>query len=139
MKKIFFVGFILFSLFSCSQHQKEQAAAKSSDGQSGAPEINFEKTEHNFNTIIMGERVEYSFHFTNTGDAPLIITGIRSGCGCTVGDYPKDPLKPGEEGKIKVVFNSSGKKGFQSQSVRILNNSPESTKTLRITAEVIEQ
>lgn len=139
MKNIILLSFILFSLFSCSPQQKDQATDKENNGENTSAEISFEKTEHNFKKIISGERVEYSFRFTNTGDAPLIITGIRSGCGCTVGDYPKDPLKPGEEGKIKVVFNSSGRKGFQSQSVSILNNTQESPKTLRITAEVIEQ
>ncbi len=139
MTKILFMSFILFSLLSCSQQQKKETSAKENNGANTASEISFEKTEHNFNKIITGERVEYSFRFTNTGNAPLIITGVRSGCGCTVGDYPKDPLQPGEEGKIKVVFNSSGRRGFQSQSVRILNNTQESTVTLRITAEVIEQ
>ncbi|MFW6227007.1 MAG: DUF1573 domain-containing protein [Bacteroidota bacterium] len=99
----------------------------------------FRKTTHDFGKIITGERVAYAFRFTNSGNRPLIITGIRSGCGCTVGDYPKDPVKPGEEGKINVVFNSAGRRGFQSESVKVLSNSEESVITLRITAEVLQQ
>lgn len=103
------------------------------------PIVEFQKTSHNFGKIITGERVAYAFRFQNSGTSPLIITGIRSGCGCTVGDYPKDPIKPGEEGKVNVVFNSAGRRGFQSESVRVLTNAEESVVTLHITAEVLDQ
>ncbi|TVQ88696.1 MAG: DUF1573 domain-containing protein [Bacteroidetes bacterium] len=103
------------------------------------PEIKFDKELHDFGKIISGERVVYGFRFTNTGSSPLIITGIRSGCGCTVADYPKEPLMPGDDGRIQIVFNSSGRRGFQSESVRVLTNAKESIVTLRITAEVLER
>jgi len=126
---------------SCNLTSNENNQNTTSNNQTGEknPEINFEKTVHDFGKIIKGERVAYSFRFTNAGNSPLVISAVRSGCGCTVGDYPKDPLKPGETGKIDVVFNSSGRNGFQSESVRVLNNSSESALTLRITAEVLEQ
>lgn len=104
-----------------------------------APVAEFQKTTHDFGKIITGEKVAYAFRFTNSGNHPLVITGIRSGCGCTVGDYPKDPVKPGEEAKINVVFNSAGRRGFQSESVKVLSNSEESVITLRVTAEVLQQ
>jgi hypothetical protein len=140
MKHIALLGLLLGILFSCNQEGKKsdansQIAQKS---QESVAILNFEKLEHNFNQISTGEKVAYSFKFTNTGSAPLLITGTQTGCGCTAGDYPKEPIKPGEQGKINVVFNSAGRKGFQSESIRVLNNSKESPVTLRITAEVFD-
>jgi hypothetical protein len=128
-------------MISCSQYGQEKAAGTSGSNsfEGNGPQITFDKSVHEFNQIVAGEKVSYAFRFTNTGDSPLIITGIRSGCGCTVGDYPKEPLKPGEQGRITVVFNSSGRRGFQSESVNVLNNSDESPIVLRITAQVAEQ
>ncbi len=145
MKYLFFSGFFLLLLIgmtvSCNTKTNEtnQNATAPEQTENSSPEISFEKTVHDFGKIIKGERVAYSFRFTNSGNSPLVISAVRSGCGCTVGDYPKDPVKPGNEGKIAVVFNSAGRNGFQSESVRVLNNSSESALTLRITAEVIEQ
>ncbi|MFW5757514.1 MAG: DUF1573 domain-containing protein [Bacteroidota bacterium] len=103
------------------------------------PEISFEKNVHDFGKIISGERVAYGFKFSNTGNAPLLITGVRSGCGCTVGDYPEEPLLPGESGRIDVIFNSSGRTGAQSENVRVLTNATDRPINLRITAEAIQQ
>src|SRR5688572_27672382 len=73
------------------------------------PVMTFEKTSHNFGKITQGEVVEYEFRFKNTGDADLIITNAKSTCGCTVPDWPKQPIRPGESGNIKVKFSSEGK------------------------------
>jgi hypothetical protein len=140
MKPYLIILLMSAAFFSCSQPVKNNQPDQSTQGdplQSSA-EITFEKKVHEFNQIFQGEKVAYSFKFSNTGKVPLIIYGVRSGCGCTVGDYPKEPLKPGEQGSIKVVFNSSGRRGFQSESVSVLNNSQESPVTLRITAQVSE-
>lgn len=45
------------------------------------------------------------FEFTNTGDAPLIITDVKSSCGCTVPSKPTEPIQPGKTGKIEVKYN----------------------------------
>jgi hypothetical protein len=103
-----------------------------------APEVTFEKMAHDFGPILSGEKVAYNFRFTNTGNAPLIIISTRSGCGCTVGDYPKEPIPPGGEARVKVMFNSAGRRGFQSESVRVVTNATPQEYLLRITAEVIQ-
>lgn len=113
-------------------------AEKTADMAEKAPEITFEKSTHDFGNVFMGERVTYNFKFTNTGNSPLIIIGTRSGCGCTAGEYPKEPIAPGGEARINVTFNSAGRRGFQSESVRVITNATPQEHLLRITAQVIQ-
>ncbi len=83
----------------------DSSAPKPSDDTKGAV-ITFEKTDHDFGTITQGEQAEYSFKFQNTGTQDLLISSAVASCGCTVPDYPKEPIKPGAFGSIKVKFNS---------------------------------
>jgi hypothetical protein len=68
--------------------------------------IAFEKMAHDFGTITSGELAEYNFKFTNVGKEDLLISNAQASCGCTVPEYPKNPIKPGQSGFIKVKFNS---------------------------------
>lgn len=68
--------------------------------------VKFEKITHDFGEIPEGKSVSYTFKFTNTGDQPLVVHQAFPGCGCTVTDYTKDPIAPGESGEVKAVFNS---------------------------------
>ena len=98
--------------------------------------IKFDKEEHDFGTLLQGEVVTYSFHFTNTGNMPLIISEVGSSCGCTVGDYPRKPIEPGKTGDIKVTYNSSGHHGFQSRFLTVMSNTIPAKTILRIKATV---
>lgn len=100
------------------------------------PKMTFDQDVHDFGTIKEGQTVVYTFNFTNTGEADLIITKAHGSCGCTVPDYPKEPIKPGESGKIKVSFNSTGKKGVQEKTVTITSNTIIKIEKLTITAKV---
>ncbi|MBV8252515.1 MAG: DUF1573 domain-containing protein [Chitinophaga sp.] len=85
--------------------------------------ITFEEKIHDFGEITQGEKVEYSFKFTNTGKQDLVIEDAISSCGCTVPEWPKEPLKPGQSGFIKVIFDSAGKEGYTQKEVSLrLNN-----------------
>jgi hypothetical protein len=101
-----------------------------------APDFKFEVDEYNFGTIKQGESVNYDFNFTNTGKDPLIITEAHGSCGCTVPVWPKDPIKKGEKGQIKVTFNSTGKMGMQDKTVTITSNAKESSKVLHLKGNV---
>jgi len=101
------------------------------------PVFKFEEIEHDFGKIIQGESVSYDFKFTNTGKTDLIIVDVSSSCGCTVPSFPKTPIRPGEEGAIKVSFNSAGKFGFQAKSVLVVANTQPNTTLLRIKVQIV--
>ncbi len=100
------------------------------------PVMKFEKEEHNFGTIKQGDKVEYTFQFANNGKEPLIISEAHGSCGCTVPEWPKQPIKKGEKGTIKVTFNSAGKQGMQDKTVTITSNAADSPKVLHIKGTV---
>ena len=100
--------------------------------------MTFDKTEHDFGIINGGDKVQYSFNFKNTGKTDLIISNAAGSCGCTIPEYPKGIIKPGEASKIKVSFNSAGKHGEQHKSVRITTNTEKGTESLLITASIKE-
>jgi hypothetical protein len=102
----------------------------------GLPQIQFNQTEHDFGKVIQGERVTYAFKFKNTGDADLVIGSISATCGCTATDYPRTPIKPGEENMIKVTFDSAGKEGFQHKTITVAANTQPSSTVLSIKAMV---
>jgi len=102
------------------------------------PEMTFATKDHDFGTIEADSKVNYSFTFKNTGQADLIISRAVGSCGCTIPEYPKDPIKAGESGKIDVSFNSANKHGNQQKSVTIYTNSKAGVESLYITASIKE-
>ena len=104
-----------------------------------APKMIFEKEVFEFGTIVQGEKVQYSFKFKNTGKTPLIISNATATCGCTVPAYPTSPIKPGETGVIKVVFNSEGKLDLQDKVVTITSNANPAANQLHLIGEVTEK
>lgn len=103
------------------------------------PVLSFADTLHNFGSLKENEVVSYGFSFTNTGKTPLIITSASGSCGCTVADYPHDPVLPGQAGVMKVSFNSAGKHGHQEKSVTIAANTVRNIHMLYIQAEVSDK
>ncbi len=88
-----------------------------------------ESTLHNFGNINQGEIVEHVFEFTNTGTEDLQISGTSASCGCTVPEHSKDPVPPGQKGKVVVKFDSKGKSGQQNPVVTVnANTSPKQIK-----------
>lgn len=101
------------------------------------PKMQFDKVFHDFGQILAGEKVTYSFKFTNTGKTDLIINTAAGSCGCTVPEFPKEPIKPGKSGFIKVQFNSEGRSGIQDKQVTIVANTIPNINELKIRAEVV--
>jgi len=121
--------------FAVAQNDKTTADTKPVSNPN-APVMKFENDVFDFGTIKQGDKVEHTFVFTNAGKEPLIITEAHGSCGCTVPEWPKEPLKKGEKGSIKVTFNSSGKMGVQEKTITINSNASENPKILRIKGNI---
>ncbi len=103
----------------------------------GTTEVTFETEDHDFGTITQGDKVVYNFKFKNTGKADYVIKEAKGSCGCTVPEYPKDPISPGDEGNIKVSFNSAGKMGETEKTVTLSCNIKEGIKVLHIKSNIV--
>ena len=113
--KYFYIWIASFVMLSCTSPETKNSIIDGS-------EIAFEKKVYDFGTISEGEVVEHTFKFTNTGYTDLIISNASASCGCTIPDWPKEPIAPGKQGKIKVKFNSNGKKDMITKDITILAN-----------------
>lgn len=91
---------------------------------SAQAKIEFKETTHNFGQFSeKSPVVSCSFTFTNVGDAPLVINQAIASCGCTVPEYTKTPIQPGESGEIKVTYNGTGKfPGHFKKSITVRTN-----------------
>lgn len=111
------------------------AAAQNASGK--APNIKMLSRAHDFGVITDEHNVTTSFEFVNDGDAPLVISNVRGGCGCTVPQLDKDVYEPGESGVVTVMFNPNKKKGTTRQKVTITSNDPDEPRAqVEITADV---
>lgn len=99
--------------------------------------INFESTVHDYGTIEQGSDGTYEFKFTNGGKTPLILSNVRSSCGCTVPSWTKEPVAPGKDGTIKVVYNTHNIGNF-SKSVTVSSNAKNADVMLQIKGNVVK-
>ena len=119
---------LFLASFSIAQNLENQSSPTTT--------IEFEENEFDWGTITQGEKVSYVFKFTNTGNEPLLIKKAKGSCGCTVPQWPKAPIAPGEQGEISVVFNSKGKMGKQSKRVTITANTDPGQTFLTVKGEI---
>lgn len=118
------IGLGVLPLFS----QDTQAARTDS--------ILFEKLVHDYGTIKQGSDGSFEFKYSNKGSAPLVLTEVRSSCGCTVAEWPREPLAPGKEGVIKVNYNTKILGNF-SKPVTVYSNASNNPVVLRVKGNVI--
>ena len=88
----------------------------------GGPKIEFKETEYNFGDIKEGDQAKHEFVFTNTGDAPLILTNVEPSCNCTTPEWPKQPIMPGKSEKIVAIFDSKDRPGAFNKSIEVFSN-----------------
>ena len=132
MKKLFLLS--LFAIFSMSFGfaQTNQPEKEDVDGAG----ITFEKLVHDDGTIKKGGDGTCSFQFTNNGNEPLILSGVRASCGCTTPSWTKAPIMPGQTGEIKVKYNTHNVGGF-TKSVTVTSNAVNSPRiVLKIKGQV---
>ena len=111
-------------------------AEKNAD-QVDMPKIELSQDFFDFGEMNQKESVSTEFVIKNTGDAPLLIRSAKGSCGCTVPEWPKEPVAVGEEAVIKVTFNSGNKKGKQNKTVTLVTNAIPNTKVLIIKGTVL--
>ena len=146
MKKNLLLAFVALSFASCQPNTKtaETTAADSTTATTAATQtstaaISFATETYDFGEIKKGEIVTYNFKFTNTGKEPLIIKDALATCGCTVPEIPKEPILPGAEGVLKVVFNSAGKPaGPLRKQITVSSNAVNSPAAINVMGTIKE-
>ena len=103
MKKVFSLLIVMAFVFSAAAQDANADKPKKVK----EPEITFESLVHDYGEIMQGDNGTCEFVFKNTGKADLILTNCRSSCGCTVPEWPKDPIAPGKKAVIKVKYNTN--------------------------------
>ena len=103
-------------------------------------QIKFDKTTHNFGTFSEKDpKVTCTFTYTNIGEQPLVINQAVASCGCTVPEYTKTPVQPGEKGEIKVTYNGTGKfPGHFKKSITVRTNGAVEMTRLYIEGDMTE-
>jgi hypothetical protein len=101
-----------------------------------APVITFDKTVHDYGDVPYNGDGKCQFTFTNTGKEPLILTNVRSSCGCTVPKWPREPVMPGESEVIHVEYKTN-RIGTINKSVTVQSNASNDVVRLRITGKVL--
>jgi len=102
------------------------------------PKIKFEEESHSFGDVKQGEKVSHKFTFKNTGNQPLVLSNVLSSCGCTVTEWPKEPIQPGKSSEIEVKFNSTNRMGKENKVITIFSNAITPQTRIKITATVVE-
>ncbi len=127
MKKILVLTMLILSGLSYAMAQKPA-------------EIKFDKLTHNFGTFSeKSPVVTCVFTYTNVGESPLIVNQAVASCGCTVPEYTKTPVQPGEKGEIKVTYNGTGKfPGHFKKSITIRTNGAVEMTRLYIEGDMTE-
>ncbi len=141
MKNIFLGLIVLISVSACNTNIKNDATTDTSavaTDSTMAAAFKFEKEVYEFGKIKQGESVSYSFKFVNTGKSPLIIKEASATCGCTVPEFPKEPIAPGASSEVKVTFNSAGKEGLQDKVVTLVANTIPQNTEVHLIGEVIK-
>ncbi|MDC0249264.1 DUF1573 domain-containing protein [Flavobacteriales bacterium] len=144
--KFIYIVFPLILLASCADNEEQKITtdlvrssltADKNAKEVAMPRIEVDTDFYDFTKITQGESVSADFVIKNTGDAPLLIRSAKGSCGCTVPQWPKEPISEGEKAIIKVTFNSAGKEGSQNKTVTLVTNAIPSTKVLTIKGNVI--
>jgi hypothetical protein len=138
MKKTIFTLALIAGIGMMSFAQNSDEKKTISLSQEASPKIEFTKTSHDFGTITEGTQATIEFKFTNTGNAPLILSSVQASCGCTTPSWPKEPVGPGETGTITAVYNSTNRVGSFNKSITVKSNTEGGTVILYIRGVVIK-
>ncbi len=131
--KTFIISLLSIVLLTSTSFAQDKPTKQKPDKK--APEITFEKTEYDFGTIPYGSDAICEFVFKNTGKSPLILTNVRSSCGCTIPSWTKTPIKKKKTDKITVKYNTHRMGKFH-KTITVTTNAKNSPIVLTITGKV---
>lgn len=97
--------------------------------------ISFEKTVHDYGTIVQGSEGTCEFKFTNLGKTPLILNNVTASCGCTVPSWTREPVESGKQGLISVKYNTNLVGSF-TKSITVISNAKNTPVILTIKGTV---
>ena len=144
MKKYILFLLITVLFFSCDVHRKDKIADDAINNLKlqelalkDTTTVQIIDSAYNFGKVTDGDKVEYSYHFKNTGTKPLVIASTTASCGCTVPQKPDKPILPGETGFIKVVFDSKGRVGTAHKTITVISNAHPVFPELLLTGEIV--
>ena len=106
--------------------------------QAQTAKIEFDKETIDFGKVERGGDGVRTFEFTNTGNAPLVISNVKSSCGCTIPKKPEEPIAPGERGVIEVKYDTNRPVGPFRKAITVTSNAETPTKILKIKGELVE-
>jgi len=109
--------------------------ALSVSAQDNVAKIEFKNETIDYGEIDKGSDGVRVFEFTNTGDAPLVISDVKSSCGCTIPKKPDAPILPGETGEIQVKYDTK-RVGPIRKAITVTSNADTPTKVLKIKGTV---
>lgn len=122
---------IIFLVSGCKQAENKKAESS----EESTPEITFQTLDYDYGTIEYNGDGEHDFVFENTGDSPLVLKNVKTSCGCTASEWPKEPIEVGESGKIKVSYRTTIPGNFN-KSITVYSNASNPVVTLRIKGSV---
>ena len=132
------LSLFLAATFAVTAQGKTVPAANATAAPASQATISLDKEVHDYGTIENGSNGTCIFTITNTGTEPLIISRAKGSCGCTVPDWPREAIAPGETAKMKVTY-ATNRVGLINKTVTITSNSASgATKTVRIKGEVLK-
>ena len=128
----FVLSFFILSMGVLSGQEDQQEKDNKN-----APVMEFEKELHDYGTISKGGNGTYEFVFTNKGKEPLIVSNVRSSCGCTTPKWTKEPVKKRKQGSIAVKYNTRIVGNFR-KSITVYSNAKNSPVRLTIKGKVVQ-
>lgn len=119
-----------------AQTANSNSAPTQQPANDNAGKFSFKEESWNFGEVTEGPDITHEFEFSNVGKSPIFIRNASAGCGCTVADWPHEPVAPGATAKVKVTFHTKGRPGLASKVVTIDSDAQQQSMRLTFTASV---
>ncbi len=140
MKRLAVALLLITCLYSCdirrTKNNPDSLANMYTPFFSDTTSVQMLDSTYDFGKVTEGTKVAYNYRFRNTGTKALVIASAKASCGCTVPEKPEEPIKPGETGSIKVVFNSADRPGPTHKTISVVSNAYPAFPVLQLTGEV---